>query len=287
MKLTPEQRGELAEVAIAAATAAGQLIASSRPRTVEHKPGMDSLASEVVTEIDRQSEDIIIAHLEPTLDRFDLGVLTEERTDDGGRFTHDHFWCIDPLDGTLPFVEGRPGYSVSIALVAHDGTPLIGVIYDPVTATCVHAIAGAGAFRNGEPWTPASHVRGDELTVFADRSFAAHDRVAAAAQRLGLAGVGLHVGAGAAMNALGVLDHPPACYMKLPKPAGGGSLWDFAATACVFDEIGAVATDITGRPLDLNRADSTFMHHRGVLFATDADIAAALRTAVSEGTAAE
>ena len=38
-----------------------------------------------------------------------------------------------------------------------------------------------------------------------------------------------------------------------------------------------VATDIHGAPLDLNRPDSTFMHHRGVLFATDEDLAGRLR----------
>jgi hypothetical protein len=42
-------------------------------------------------------------------------------------------------------------------------------------------------------------------------------------------------------------------------------------------ELGAVATDLAGNPLDLNRADSTFMNHRGVLFATDVALADAVR----------
>ena len=51
-------------------------------------------------------------------------VLTEETEDDGGRLRADYFWCVDPLDGTLPFIEGRPGSAVSIALIARDGTPV-------------------------------------------------------------------------------------------------------------------------------------------------------------------
>ena len=288
MKLSSADLSELADVAISAATAAGEMIARSRPSDVQHKAGSDSLASQVVTEVDRRSEDMIVDLLAPTLDRFELGLLTEERDDDGGRLTADHFWCIDPLDGTLPFIEGVPGYAVSIALVARDGTPWIGVIYDPVEATLFHAIKGVGAFRNGQPWLTRPltdpHISGGVLSVFADRSFVAmddHDDVIAAlgqvARDAGLTGLRLHATGGAVMNACAVLANPPACYFKFPAPTGGGSLWDFAATTCLLQEAGAVATDIHGNPLDLNRADHTNMGHHGVLFATDETLAAQLR----------
>lgn len=284
MKLSASDLIELADLAISAATEAGQMIARSRPTDVQHKAGADSLASQVVTEIDRRSEDIILDILTPTLERFDLGLLTEERDDDRGRLSTDCFWCIDPLDGTLPFIEGTPGYAVSIALVGRDGTPLIGVIYDPVEATVVHAISGVGAFRDHRPWPTEPLPRGDVLSVFADRSFLArddHDVVVDAlediARDMGLAGLELQTTGGAVMNASGVLANPAACYFKYPGPSGGGSLWDFAATACLFHEVGAVATDIHGGPLDLNRADSTNMNHRGVLFATDETLARQIR----------
>ena len=65
------------------------------------------------------------------------------------------------------------------------------------------------------------------------------------------------------------------CRFKFPrKEEGGGALWDFAATACLYGEAGAVATNIHGGPLDLNRADGTWMNHEGVLFATSSAIAA-------------
>ncbi len=85
-------------------------------------------------------------------------------------------------------------------------------------------------------------------------------------------------GDGAAMNAMQVLENPPGCYFKFPKPQqGGGSLWDFAATAAIFNECAAVASDFYGAPLELNRADSTFMNHRGVLYAPDAVLAGEIR----------
>ena len=49
-------------------------------------------------------------------DEFEVGFLSEETEDNGSRFEEDYFWCIDPMDGTLAFINGHPGFSVSIAL---------------------------------------------------------------------------------------------------------------------------------------------------------------------------
>ncbi|MEZ4955040.1 MAG: inositol monophosphatase family protein [Saprospiraceae bacterium] len=45
------------------------------------------------------------------------------------------------MDGTLAFINKHPGFSVSIALIANDGTPHIGVVYDPSTDTLYQAIS--------------------------------------------------------------------------------------------------------------------------------------------------
>ena len=83
---------------------------------------------------------------------------------------------------------------------------------------------------------------------------------------------------GAAMNAMWALQSAPACYFKFARSGNsGGSLWDYAASACIFHEAGAIATDISGDPLDLNRADSTFMNHRGILYTTDETLAQRIR----------
>ena len=297
MKLSRTDLRELSDLAILAATEAGQMIARARPGDVRRKAAGASLASQVVTKIDRQSEDIIVDVLGPTLSRFGLGLLTEEQHDDQSRLTADYFWCIDPLDGTLPFIEGVPGYAVSIALVGRDGTPWVGVIYDPVEATVSYAIKGGGAFRDGGPWSIEPRAideadRPDVLCVFADRSLVArddHDVLVEAlgqiAQDMGQSGVQLVATRGAVMNACGVLANSPACYFKFEGLAGGGSLWDFAAAACLFQELGLVATDIHGDRLDLNREDSTFMNHRGVLFATDEALASRVRALAASTTA--
>ena len=285
MNIDKDDLLSLADCACAAARKAGVLIASSRPETVQYKAGISSPASQVVTEVDRASEKLILESLTPTLERFDLGLLTEEQPDTGSRLSKDYFWCIDPLDGTLPFIEGRPGFAVSIALVSRDGTPMVGVVYDPTTSTLYRGAHGLGIKRNGQSWSPGAAAPGRDLSVFLDRSFSAgadYERVIGTletiAADMGLDGVSIQTQAAAVMNACQILEQPLACYFKFPKPdQGGGSLWDFAATACLFREAGAVATDIYGHPLDLNRTDSTFMNHRGVLFATDESLAIRIR----------
>ena len=276
----------LAGIAAAAAQEAGALIAQHNGSevAVQYKEGGESLTSQVVTEVDELSQAIILKHLLPTCAAYDLALLTEEQSDDGSRLEKDAFWCIDPLDGTLPFTESIPGYAVSIALVARDGTPLIGVVYDPSTDTQYQAVQGQGALRDGEPWTLPPSSEAAPLSFISDRSIVSHPQFDAALGQLkslaaerGQGALETTLTGGAVMNALWVLEQAPACYFKFPKPqAGGGSLWDYAATACIYAELGAWCSDVAGQRMDLNRADSTFMNHRGVLVASDRALGQAL-----------
>ena len=292
MSLTQENIAYLSQCAITAAREAGDLIASysSKEVVVQRKSGGDNLASQVVTEVDLRSEAVIVRMLQPTLEQFNLALLTEESADDKARLEKDYFWCIDPLDGTLSFTEGVPGYAVSIALVSQAGEPLIGVVYNPLSGTLYSAIKGQGALRNNEPWSlpSSSSVTGKPLTIARDWSFTEQasypqliETLESVAKKSGLSGLQTLEKGGGVMNACWVLENPPACYFKLPKPnEGGGCLWDFAATACLFHEVGGIATDYYGQALDLNRPDSTFMNHRGVMFATDQSIVIELRKAL-------
>jgi len=283
MKLNDENLQELCQLACDAACAAGELIArySNRAVVVNTKVGGDHLASRIVTEVDCKSESLIVAKLQGSIARYDLALLTEEQEDDRQRLTKDYFWCIDPLDGTLAFTESQAGYAVSIALVSREGVPVIGVIYDPVTAMLYSAVRGRGAFRGGESWCLPAQQNESMLTMPCDRSLVEHrdyqstiELTKAWAISQGLLGLETIHSAGAVMNACWVLEKTPGVYYKRPKKAkGGGSLWDFAATACLFTELGGIVSDFYGQPLALNSSDSTFMNQRGVIFASNACLA--------------
>jgi len=275
----------LANCAISAAYQAGHIIAqlSNQDLTVKTKQGGDSPASQVFTEVDLQSQEIILNTLLPTCELYDLALLTEESEDDNSRLEKDYFWCIDPLDGTLPFIESTPGYAVSIALVSRAGIAQIGVIYNPLKQTLYHAINDQGAYYNGKPWIKDSSlaVKNKPLTIINDRSFIQYEYYSQVIQELEVIASDLHLNGlnliqygGAVMNACWVLENSPGCYFKFPKSSnGGGSLWDYAASSCLFNEIAAVNSDINGKPLPLNQSGSTFMNQHGIIYATNQELA--------------
>jgi len=275
----------LAETAVAAARSAGRIISqySNQEIEVEHKDGGHTYASQVVTEVDRKAQDAILEILNSASDEYDFALLTEESEDDHSRFQKEYFWCIDPLDGTLPFTKKEPGYSVSIALVSKCGKPQIGVVYDPVHDVLWEAAIGRGVKKNNQPWTMNSNS--DVLTFTYDRSFEKHperqrvlDELNSYAEALGLTKVHSIQYGGAVINACHALESAPGCHFKFAKPEeGGGSIWDYAATACLFEQAGAFVSDVYGDALDLNRSDSTFMNHRGAVYATDASLASKIR----------
>lgn len=281
---------QLCDVAIQAARKAGQFIQSVDRTQLQgnFKAAGSSGASQLVTEVDIQSEAIIREYLQPTFEQWDIAFVGEESSPSVSdvipeRLQKPYFWCVDPLDGTLPFVEGTDGYAVSIALVDQSGSSLIGVVYDPVDASLIHAIKGLGACRNFVPMVMEAKNKPipTPLVAFADASFRALEKyddivgvLNACAFDVGLNSIDIIYGSGAVKNASQVLDSAAACYVKPPKAEdGGGSIWDYAATACIVSEAGGWVSNIYGQPLELNRQDSTFMNHQGVLYASSQRIA--------------
>lgn len=266
---------QLTNIAIKAALAAGKVIQNSMTKDVqiEQKEGGTSYASQVVTKVDLECERVILEHLRPTFKDFDIALLSEETKDDGSRFEKDFFWCIDPMDGTLAFINKYPGFSVSIALVAKDGTPQIGVVFAPSTNNLYHATKNQGAFKNDKLWKLKKSNK--YLTYVTDKKLAdtpnkskileiLNDKVST----LGLSEYKEISGAGSVLNAIFVAENTPSCMLKLTKKEnGGGSIWDFAATACIFKELGLQATNYEGGTLDLNRKESSFLNHQGVFYA--------------------
>lgn len=266
---------KLGKIAVQAALSAGEIIRSYMDEDimVEHKKGGSNYASQVVSKVDREAEQAILKELEPSCKEFDLGLLSEESDDDGGRLRKEFFWCIDPLDGTLCFLNKFPGFTVSIALVSRDGKPQIGVVYDPSRDNLYYAIRGKGAFKNGAPWNPKA--KNPFFTYVSDHYL---DKTPRREDILKFLDGKLHFlnlkeykvleGAGCVLNGILVLENGPACMLKHPKTeTGGGSIWDYAATACIFEELGKKVTAFDGKPLHLNKKHGTFMNDQGMYYA--------------------
>ena len=80
----------------------------------------------------------------------EIGWLSEETRDNEDRLPKELVWIVDPIDGTKEFVMGIPEYSISVALVK-EGSPILGLILNPLRDEVFTAVKGKGAFLNGKP----------------------------------------------------------------------------------------------------------------------------------------
>lgn len=130
------------EIASGAARAAGKIMRDGwgKPHAVELKGAIN-----LVTEVDRASEAVIIEHLTRATPGFDI--LAEES---GAHTRNSAFcWVIDPVDGTTNYAHHFPYFAVSIGL-EENGETIAGVVYDPILDQLFSATRGGGAFLNGE-----------------------------------------------------------------------------------------------------------------------------------------
>lgn len=79
--------------------------------------------SSPVTIADREVETAMRAIIKETFPGH--GILGEEHgTENGGA---EYVWVLDPIDGTMAFITGKPSFGTLIAL-ARDGVPILGVV---------------------------------------------------------------------------------------------------------------------------------------------------------------
>lgn len=275
MSLTNQQLDQLLEIAKKAALSAGEMILEHHGKitNVQMKETGSSIQSQVVTEVDLKAEKIILDMLYPTLKEYQLGLLSEETTDDHSRFECDYFWCIDPLDGTYFFANSMPGYAVSIALVSRQGKAILGIVYDPFHRNLYYACKNKGAFKNNLPFQYEDSQ--ENLKIFHDHSFLAHPETESILEKVKIdhPKLTLEIAGGAVLHALLTIEKGPALYFKIPKEVdGGGSVWDFTATAVIQREAGGFNGDYRGKPLNLNSKETTYMNGEGVFYASTKEL---------------
>lgn len=111
----------------------------------DYKVETKSSAIDLVTEVDKLSEEILISKIRSVFPEH--SILSEEC----GASDRDpeYLWIIDPIDGTINFTHQIPIFGISVAL--QQGSEMIlGVVYLPVLGDLYYAVRGGGAFQNGK-----------------------------------------------------------------------------------------------------------------------------------------
>ena len=154
-------------------------------------------------------------------------------------------WLIDPIDGTRSFIRGLEFWSVQIALMI-DGELVLGVSAAPPFDETAWAVAGRGAWLDGEPLRVAATHAPEEMDV-------SLGNVRTLARSSGWQRIGNLVETAARTRGYG--DFYP--YHRL---AAGGldaviesdiNILDIAALTVIVGEAGGVVTELDGSPIDL------------------------------------
>ncbi|MET9267315.1 inositol monophosphatase family protein [Amycolatopsis sp. NPDC004079] len=227
-----------------------------------------SAETDVVTAVDRESEELVRARLARI--RPGEPVLGEEG---GGSVGGGVTWVVDPIDGTVNFLYGLPAFAVSIAAQI-DGVSVAGAVVEPVSGRRWTAVRGGGSWLDGDRLSVSKADRLDLALVGMGFSYARDRRVRQGKLTADLVGRVRDIRRGGAAS----LD---LCAVAAGWLDGffehGLHRWDWAAGALVAQEAGATVL-LPGEAADLGE-DSTFAASPG--------IAADLRAALAAGGAAE
>jgi len=97
-----------------------------------------------VSSADKRTEKIIIEELQKAHPEY--GIITEESGIINKTNTKNR-WIIDPIDGTMNFLNGIPQFCISVGY-EEDGEIKCGVIFDPIKNEMFRAEKGNGAYLN-------------------------------------------------------------------------------------------------------------------------------------------
>jgi 3'-phosphoadenosine 5'-phosphosulfate (PAPS) 3'-phosphatase len=228
-----------------------------------------------VTDADLASDRIIRARIQATYPQD--GMLTEESTDDEARLSAERVWIVDPIDGTIQFMNRTGQFDVLIALVV-GGRPVVSVMLQPATGFFVAATAGNGAIAGtiaDSGRTKARLARPETVTNFATTIWLgapeSEPYLARFAGRLGveppeIKQTGLiargHLDPGMPVLAARsdrqmvlAYDQPVHGFLGIPI-RGDGTMaweWDYAAADLVINEAGGRFTDWQGGYFTYNK----------------------------------
>ena len=97
-----------------------------------------------VTSADKRTEKILIEELQKAHPEY--GIITEE-TGIINKSNVKNRWIIDPIDGTMNFLNGVPQFAISIGY-EENGEIKCGIIFNPITNEMFSAEKGNGAYLN-------------------------------------------------------------------------------------------------------------------------------------------
>lgn len=99
-----------------------------------------------LTQADKASNSVICEGLQQLSVQFPIVSEENKMVPYETRKNYEHYWLIDPMDGTKEFIKRNGEFTVNIALVKNNSV-VLGVVYIPVSGCLYWAEKGLGAFK--------------------------------------------------------------------------------------------------------------------------------------------
>ncbi|MEM8884394.1 MAG: inositol monophosphatase family protein [Planctomycetota bacterium] len=233
------------------ATRAG-VVARSMQRGIEAREKEDG--SGPVTAADLASEEIILEGLRA---EFPDDPIVSEESGESGTPGRGWVWCVDPLDGTREYAQGRDDFTVMVGLL-YDGVPTVGAVGIPAEERTAWGALGVGVFVEDEPVQVEPLAALSDAVVVHSRSHRS-DALNEILARLGpkeTQGFG-----SAGYKAVRIVTGQAHLYIH---PRHGTKWWDSVAPAALVLATGGTFADATMNPI-VYEGDRE--HRNGLLFA--------------------
>ena len=123
---------------------AGQLVLDiySKDFDIEFKDDKSPL-----TQADRVANELICTRLRELYPMIPIMSEENKQTCFEERSNWEHYWCIDPIDGTKEFIKKNDEFTINIALI-QENRPVLGVVYAPALDIMYSAKKNEGAFKD-------------------------------------------------------------------------------------------------------------------------------------------
>lgn len=186
-------------------------------------------------------------------------ILSEEDVDDQNRLLEDLVWIVDPLDGTMDFVNKTGEFTIMIALVDKK-SPVIGVIYWPTTGIMFAAQKNSGAFKFMENnWHRIKVTDIDELKDC--RAVGSRNHLSENEKKiLKDLGIKSFTTVGSSLKVGLISSGEAEVYFTTTNKM---KEWDSCASYCIINEAGGKMTDLKGNIMTYN--NKTVYHQNGIL----------------------
>jgi len=206
--------------------------------------------NDLVTNIDRETELFFIEKITA----FDPShkILGEEGMGEKIDSLDGVVWIIDPIDGTMNFIRQHRNFAISIGVYVN-GIGKLGYIYDVMRDQLYYAKEGKGAFMNEVPLKPLEPISLDKAIIGLNALWVTPNKRIEHVPMIDLVRTvrGTRSYGSAALEIASVACGRMDAYISMRL-----SPWDVAGGIVIAKEVGAIASNLKNKPINLLKQDT-------------------------------